>query len=90
MIFAQIVHEIYSCEAIGFGIFVHVLSFSNCQPEAVGDVISSTADQDVGMDACANFGDSRLKPPEASFSALVQTSITFDRKYIVTSYPVWS
>ena len=40
------------------------------QPEVVSDVISSTAVQDVGMDVCANFGDSRLKPSEASFSAV--------------------
>ena len=26
-------------------------------------------DQDVGVDVCANFGDARLKPLEASFSA---------------------
>ena len=27
------------------------------RPEVVSDVISRMADQDVGMDACANFGD---------------------------------
>ena len=56
--------------------------------EVVSDVISGTADQDVGMDVCANFRDSRLKPSEASFSASFRTSITSDRKYIMTSYPV--
>ena len=35
------------------------LNFDNCQPEAVSGVISGKADQDVGMDVCANFGDSR-------------------------------
>ena len=57
-------------QAIRFGIFDRFLNFDNCQPEEVSDVISSMADQDVGMDVCANFGDSRLKPSEASFSAL--------------------
>ena len=55
----------------------------------MSDVISDTVDQDVGVDACADLGDSRLKPSEASFSALYRTSITSDGKYIVTSYPVW-
>ena len=50
-------------------------NFDNCQPEVVSDVISGIVDQDVSMYACANFGDSRLKPPEASFSALFRTSI---------------
>ena len=31
------------------------------QPEVVSGVISSIVDQDVGMDVCANFGDSSLK-----------------------------
>ena len=64
-------------------------NFNNCQPEAVSYVISGMADQDVGTDVCANFGDCRLKPSEASFSALFRTSIISDRKYIVTSYPGW-
>ena len=55
--------------------------------EVVSDVISGTVDQDVGMDVCANFGDSRLKRSEMSFSALFRKSITSDRKYIVMSYP---
>ena len=59
------------------------------RPEVVSDVIYGMADQDVGMDVCANFGDSRLKPSEASFPALFRTSITSDRKYVVMSYPVW-
>ena len=33
------------------------------------------ADQDVGMDVCANFGDSRMNPSDASFSAVFRTSI---------------
>ena len=44
--------------------------FYNCQPEIVSDVISGTADQDVSLDVLANFGDSRLKASEASFSAV--------------------
>jgi len=70
------------------GHFRQFFNFDNCRPEVVSDVISGTADQDVGMDVCANFRDSRLKPSEASFSAPFRTSITSDRKYIVTSYPV--
>jgi len=70
------------------GHFRQFFNFDNCRPEVVSDVISGTADQDVGMDVCANFGDSRLKPSEASFSASFRTSITSDRKYIMTSYPV--
>ena len=64
-------------------------NFGNCQPEIVSDAISVTVDQDGGMGVCANFRDSRLKPSEATFSAVFRTSITSDRKYIVTSYPVW-
>ena len=45
------------------------LNFDNCQLEIVSDVISGTADQDVDMDVCAIFRDSRLKSSEASFSA---------------------
>ena len=67
-----------------------MMMMNNYQPKVVSDGISGTADQDEGMDVCTNFGDSRLKPSEASFSfsALFQTSITFDWKYTVTSYPV--
>ena len=61
----QTVLEIYSSEAVECGIFVRFLNFENCQPEVVHDVISGMADQDVGMDVCANFGDSGLKPSEA-------------------------
>ena len=60
-------------------------NFDNCQPEVVSDVISVTADQDVGMDVCVNFGDSRLKPSEASFSVLFRTLITSDPKSDVIS-----
>ena len=63
--------------------------FDNCQPEEVSDVISGMVNQDIGMDVCANFGDSSLKPSKASFSALFRTSMTSDRMYIVTSYPAW-
>ena len=69
-ILAQTVLEIYSSEAIRCGIFHHFLNFDNCQPEVLRDVISGMADQDVGMDVCGNLGDSRLKPSEASFSAV--------------------
>ena len=69
--------------------FKPFLNFDDCQPEVVSDVISGIVNQDVGVDACANFGDSILKPSEASISAPFRTSITSDRKYIVRSYPVW-
>ena len=46
------------------------LNFDNYQPEVASDVISGNVDQDVGMDVCANLGDSCLKPSEASFLAL--------------------
>ena len=61
------IHEIHSSEAVGCGIFDRFLNFDNCQPAVVGDVISGMVDQDIGMDICANFGDSKLKPLEASF-----------------------
>ena len=89
MILPQTVHEIYSSEAVVCGIFDHSLNFDNCQPEVVIDVISGMVNQNVGMGVCANFGDSRLKLSEASFSAVFRTSITSDRKYIVTLYPAW-
>ena len=89
MILAQTAHEIFSSEAVVCGIFDRFLNIDDWQPEVVSDVISIRVDQDVGMDICANFGDSRLKPSEASFSAVSRTSITSDRKYIVTSYQVW-
>ena len=57
VILSQRVHEIYSGEAVVFGIFDRFLSFDDCQPEIVSDVISGTVDQDVGIDVCANFGD---------------------------------
>ena len=67
---AQTVHEIYSIQPVGCGIFDHFLNFDNCQPEVVSDVISGMVNQDVGMDVCTNYGDSRLKPSKAPFSAL--------------------
>ena len=89
VILAQIVDEIYSSEAVGCGIFDHFfLNFDNCQSEEVSGVVSGMVDQVIGIDVCANFGDSRLKALEASFLALFRTSITSDRKYLVTSYPV--
>ena len=83
------VHVIYSSEAVGCGISARYLNFDNCQLEVVTHVISGMADQDAGMNVWVNFCDSRSKTSEASFSALFRTSITSDRKYIVTSYPVW-
>ena len=79
MILTQTVHEIYNSESVGYGIFARFLNFNNPQPEVVSDVISCMADHDVGVDVCANFGDSGFKPSEASFSALLRTSITSDR-----------
>ena len=57
VILAQTPHEIYSNEAGGFDIFDHFLTIANRS-----DVISGTVNQDIGMDVCASFGDSRLKP----------------------------
>ena len=70
-ILSQTVHEIYSSEAVVCGIFDRSLNFDNCQPEVVSDVLSGMVDQDVNMDVCAIFGDSRLKLSEASFSAVI-------------------
>ena len=86
---AQTVHEIYGSEAVRCGICDRFFNFDNYQPEVVSDVIFGVVDQDDGVDACANFGDSRLKPSYASFSAPFRTSITSGRKDIVTSYLVW-
>ena len=55
------------------------LNFDNCQPEVDSDVISCVVDQDVGVDVCGNFGDSRLKPSEASFSAHFSNVVNFRR-----------
>ena len=77
MILAQRVHEIYSSETVGCDnkAIDRLGNFDNCQPETVSEVISSTVNQDVGMDVCAHFGDSRLKQSEASFPALFRMSI---------------
>ena len=88
MILSRTVHEIYNGEAVVCSIFYHFLNFDNCQPEVVSDVISGMVDHDVGMDVCANFGNSRLKLSEAPFSAIFRMSITSDRKYMVMSYLV--
>ena len=72
---AQTIRELCSSKAVGCGIFDLFLNFYRCQPEVVSNVISAMADQDVGKDVCANFGGSRLKPSEAPFSALFQTSV---------------
>ena len=64
--------------------FDRLLNLDNCQPEVVSEVISGMADQDVGMDLCTNLADSRLKPSDVSFPALFRTSITSDRKHILT------
>ena len=86
VILAQTVHGIFISETVGFGIFDHFLNFDDCQPEVVSNVMYGMVDQDVGVDVCAHFGDSRLKPSEASFSALFRTFPT--DVYIVTYYPV--
>ena len=52
------------------------LNVDNCQPNVVSDVIPELINLDVGMNVCANFGYSRLKPSEASFSALFHTWIS--------------
>ena len=59
MILAQTVHETYCSEAVVYGIFDRFLNFDNCQPKVVIDVISGMVEQDVGMNVCANLGDSR-------------------------------
>ena len=82
VILAQTVHE---KQQRSRRIFNRFLYFDNCLPEIISDVISGIFDQNVGMVVCDNFGDSRLTPTEASFSAPFRTSITSDRKYIVTS-----
>ena len=76
-ILAQTVHEIYSSESVICGSFDRFLNFDDCQMKVVSDVMSGTVDQDVGMDVCANFGESRLKPSEASFSAIFRTYDNF-------------
>ena len=60
------------------GIFDRFLNFDNCQPEAASYVISGMAVEDVGMDVCAHFGDSRLKTSDAAFLDVFRTSITSD------------
>ena len=54
------------------GLFLSCLDFANCQFKVVSEVISGMAVQDVNVDVCANLGDSRLKPPKASFSAVFE------------------
>ena len=89
VILALTVLAIYSSKAAGFGICDRFLNFDNCQTAVVSDVISGTVDQYLGMDVFANFGDSRFKTSEPSFSAVFRTPITSDRKYMVTLYLVW-
>ena len=81
VILAQTVHEIYTIAKPSETAFSTVFkNFDDSQPEVVSDVISGKAVQDVCVDVCANFGDSRLKPSAASSSAVFRTSITSDRK----------
>ena len=54
-------------EAVRGGIFDRSLNFDNCQLEVVSDVISGMVNQDVSMDVCAHFCDSRLKPSDLLF-----------------------
>ena len=79
MILAQTILEVYNSEAVDGGIFDRFV-FDNFQPEIVSEVISGMAVQFVGTDVCVSFCDSRLKPSEASFSAVFRTTITSDRK----------
>ena len=67
-------------EAVCGGIFDRFFNFDNCQLEVVSDAISGWVDQDVGLDIRADFGNSKLKPSDASFSTLFRTSITSDWK----------
>ena len=67
VILAQTSLEIYVSEAVVGGIFDRFLNFDNCQSEVVSDVISSASVQYASMNVRANFGDSRLKSPEARY-----------------------
>ena len=81
---APLEYDTKPCEAS----FSNVFFRCSFQPEVVSDVISGMIVQDVGVHVRANFDVFRLKPSEASYSALFRTSITSDRKYTVMSYPV--
>ena len=59
MILNLTVLEIYSSEAIGFGIFDRVFNFDNCQTEVVSDVISGMVVDPTGVKARVKFDDSR-------------------------------
>ena len=59
VILAQTVQEIYSSEAVGFGIFDRFLNFDNCQLEVVSDVISGVVIDPTGVKVRVKFGDSR-------------------------------
>ena len=72
LILAQTIHEIYRSKAVGCGIFDRFFNFNNCQPEVFSDVISGMVDQDVGVNVCANFGDSRFKPSGGQFRPLFE------------------
>ena len=59
MVLAHTVHEIYSCEAVGFAIFARFLNFDNCKPKAVSDVISGVAVGPMGVKVRGQCGYSR-------------------------------
>ena len=73
----------------------YLIAFYN-RPEATTDVTSSKFVRPVTYDNCVEFGDpcvnlSREISPEAPEAALstVYFVVASDRKWIVTSYPVW-
>ena len=59
MILVQTVHETYSSEAVGCGIFARYLNFDNCQPDLVSDVISDVVEDQTGVKVGVKFVDSR-------------------------------
>ena len=69
MILARTVSRYTAAKPSDAGFRLLFWNFDNCQPEVVSDVVSGMVDQDVGINVCVNFGDSRLKPSDASFSA---------------------
>ena len=68
MILALTVHEIHSSEAVECGNFDSFSNFDKCQPEVVSDAIYGMVNR-LDVLVCDSFGDSRLKPSKASFSA---------------------
>ena len=67
VILAQTAHEIHSSPPSDAGFSNRSLNLHDCQQEEVSDVIAGVVDQDVGVNVCANFVDSRLKPTGRHF-----------------------